>query len=107
MGYEFRLSQSEDFDESHAFECGRVGPLDPKCEELKRRLTAALIAADPKLKVSEIPHEKIAEFQKIAIEEARRRFRYVQLNAPGKESGIEIMLFDHSAVVRIPLWHGG
>src|SRR5687767_5546470 len=107
MGYEFRLSESEDVNEAHAFECGRVGPVDPECEELKGRIAAALIAANPNLTIRQIEYDEIAAFQKITIEEARTRWRSVELNGPDKGNGIQITLFDHSAVVRIPLWHGG
>ena len=107
MGYEFRLAKSEDVDEALAFEWGRVGPVDPKCEELKQRIASALVAANPKLSVFQIPYERIAAVQKITIEEARSRYRYVELNCPAQGNGIQIVLFDYSAVVRIPLWHGG
>jgi hypothetical protein len=82
-------------------------PRDPACEELKRRTTAALVAANPKLSVSQIQYEEIAAFQKITVEEARTRYRYVELNGPENGNGIQIVLFDRSAAVRVPLWHAG
>ena len=107
MGYEFRLARAEDVHEELTFEFGGAGPVEPECEELKRRTAAALVAANPQLWIFAIQYEEIAAFEKITVEEARRRYRYVELNGREKGNGIQIVLFDRSAVVRVPWWHAG
>jgi hypothetical protein len=57
--------------------------------------------------VFKLQYKKIAAFEKITIGEARKRYRYVELNGPDRGNGIQITLYDRSATVTVPLWHGG
>src|SRR5687767_11392339 len=108
MGYEFRLSNNPELDETLApYFGGVVSAADPEREELKQRTAAALMAANPQLTVFQMRYEEIAVFEKISMEEARKRYRYVELNGPEGGSGIQITLHDNSAAVTVPFWHEG
>jgi hypothetical protein len=48
----------------------------------KQAIADALMKVDPALEVFQFGFEEIAKFLKIAIEEARLRFRHIQLNGP-------------------------
>jgi hypothetical protein len=85
-----------------------VSPLDPQKEALKRKVAEALIACNPKLEIFEFGYEEIAKFQKITVEEARLKYRHLELNGPDEDSnGIQITLFDDEASVTVPYWHEG
>src|SRR5215510_10718630 len=79
------------------------GPLDSQKEAMKRRVAAALIAADKSLKPFEFDYKKIAKTLKISAEQARHRMRHIELNDDA--TGIQIMLFDDEAAVTVPYWH--
>lgn len=81
-------------------------PPDPEKEALKRRVADALIAHNPKLEVFQLDHEAIAKFDNITVEEARLKYRYLELNGPEDDTkGIQITLFDDEASVTVPYWH--
>jgi hypothetical protein len=48
----------------------------------KRVIVDALMKADPSLEVFQFGFEEIAKFQKISVEEAKLRFRHMELNGP-------------------------
>ena len=90
---------SEEFDDS---------PPDPPKEALKRRVADALIAHNPKLEIFKFGYEEIAKFEKITVEQARLKYRHLELNGPEEGSdGIQITLFDDEASVTVPFWHEG
>ena len=50
----------------------------------------------------------IAKLQKITVEQARLKYRYLELNGLEEDSnGIRITLFDDEASVTVPFWHEG
>ena len=112
MSYDFRLFKrrpgedpyvtaqrdSEEFPDS---------PPDPQKEALKRRVADALIAHNSKLEVFQFGYEEIAKFQKITVEQARLKYRHLELNGPEDGNGIQIELFDDEASVTVPFWHEG
>lgn len=84
------------------------GPRDPAKEAAKRKVADALKAFDPALDEHVFDHDEIAKLHKMPVEEAYRRFRYIELSdvAPGG-SGAQVTLFDDTASVTIPYWHEG
>jgi hypothetical protein len=81
---------------------------DPQKEALKRRVATALIAHNPQLKVFEFDYAAVAKSQKISEEQARIRFRHLELNGPEENcNGVQITLFDDEASVTVPFWHEG
>src|SRR5579863_3739463 len=63
------------------------------------------MAHNPQLKVFQFGYEEIARFEKISIDEARLKYRHLELNGPEGGSGIQIMLFDDEASLTVPFWH--
>jgi hypothetical protein len=82
------------------------GPIDPAIEDRKRAIAAALIQADPTLRISAFEFAEIAALQGVSETEARRANRHLELDA-GLESrtGIQITLFDDTAALTVPYWH--
>lgn len=82
-------------------------PPDPQKEALKRRVADALIAHNPELEIFQFGYEEIAKYDKITVEEARLKYRHLELNGPEDGNGIQITLFDDEATVTVPFWHEG
>ena len=82
-------------------------PPDSKKETLKRKLAEKLIQQNSGLQMRPLPHERIAQFEKISTEEARRKYRQVELEMPESGNGIQITLNDDEASVMLPFWHDG
>ena len=116
MSYDFRLflpqpgldplvaAQSESDEESEEI---NPGPPVPAKETRKRAIAVALKKADPSLEAFRFRFEEIATFQKIGVEEAKLRFRHMELNGPEDGPGIQITLFDDGASLTVPYWHRG
>jgi hypothetical protein len=80
---------------------------DSSKEALKARLASALTRSNPALKVFEFGFAEIAEQLGITVDEARVRFRHLELNGAEDGYGIQITLFDDVATVTVPYWHAG
>ena len=81
------------------------GPPVPEKEARKARLAGALMKASPQLSVFEFSYSSIAARQHITEEEARTRYRHIELNGPEDGRGIQITLSDDTAEITIPYWH--
>jgi len=113
MSYDFVLFKPRD-DEDPLVTAQRdsqgfsSSPPDPQKEALKRRVADALINHDPKLAVFEFRYDQIAKLEKTSVEEARLKYRHLELNGPEDDGkGIQITLFDDEASVTVPFWHAG
>src|SRR5215472_5352050 len=73
------------------------GPIDPKKEEFKRRLAAALMARHPSLRLAQPDFAARARLHSIDVAEAKRRFRNLELN--DDRHSVQILLFDDTAGV--------
>ncbi len=113
MSYDFRLFKRRAGEDPHVtaqrdFEEFAATPPDPQKEALKRRVAYALIAHNPKLEVFQFDYDEIARHEKIPVEQARLKYRHLELNGPEEDSsGIQITLFDDDASVTVPFWHKG
>jgi hypothetical protein len=112
MSYDFRLCLPKDgksLEEIATTDVEEENITDPVSdkEERKRRIAAALIGKNPALEPFAFGFEEIAKFEKITIEEAKKKHRHVELNGPDNGNGIQIMLFDDEASVTVPYWHQG
>ena len=113
MSYDFRLFKRRAGEDPHVTakrnaEESTTTPADPQKEALKRRVADALIAHNPKLEVFQFNYDAIAKHEKISVEQARLRYRHLELNGPEEDSdGIQITLFDDDASVTVPFWHEG
>ena len=77
---------------------------DPAVEARKRALADALCAADPTLTASTPDHEAIAGYEGITADEARRRYRQLEVYGPPDGHGILVTLHDDWVCLEMP--HG-
>src|SRR5208337_2538171 len=110
MSYDFRLfrRRADEAPNVTAARCSSgfpATPPDQQKESLKRRVAEALIAQHPHLRVCQFSYDKIAQFEQISVEEARRRHRHVEINGPEGGNGIQVILRDDEATVTVPLGH--
>jgi len=110
MSYDFRLclpQPGRSRKEIATAEAEDVGVTEsiPTNEERKQRVARALIARNPALKPFSFGFEEIAKFEKISVQEARKKYRHIELNGAEGGNGIQIMLFDDEAAVTVPYWH--
>ena len=112
MSYDFRLClpqvgrSREEIATADAEDRGITDPVPAK-EERKGRVSAALTAHNPALERFVFGFDKIAEFEKISVDEAKKKHRHIELNGPEGGNGIQVMLFDDDASVTVPYWHHG
>ena len=116
MSYDFRLfqpqpgvdsldtAQAESEDESEEI---NVGPKVPAKELRKQSVAAALVKANPSLKVFGFAFEKLAKSEGISVESAQACYRHIELNGPENGNGIQITIFDDTATITVPYWHKG
>ena len=108
MSYDIYLLSPEDADEPEsAVErlAEPAGPGDAAQEVRKKRLAEALVAENPALEIFEFDHQAIAAELKTTVEEARRTYSHIEVNAP--KTGIQITIFANAATVTVPYWHAG
>ena len=111
MSYDFKLFKrraGEDvLDTARAdTDCFSMSQPDPQKEALKRKVADALINQHSKLQVFPFDYDAVAKSQKISVEDARLKFRYLELNGPMENcSGIQITLYDDEAAVTVAFWH--
>ena len=82
------------------------GPSDPAKETEKRRLATALMQFDPGLSIAAFDFANMAALEGIDENEARRRYRHLELNSDDY-SGIQITVWDDAAEISFPYWHSG
>lgn len=110
MSYDFRLclprpgrSRAE-IATADADDVGITEPV-PVNEERKRRVAQALITRNPAFRPFAFGFEEISKLEKITVEEARKKYRHIELNGAEGGNGIQVMLFDYEAAVTVPYWH--
>jgi hypothetical protein len=74
--------------------------LDPATESRKRKLADLLLRMKPVFREFSIRFDEIAEFENITVEEARRKYRYIEINGPG----IQFTIFDR--YIRVSVYWG-
>jgi len=114
MSYDFRLflpqpgveplvtAQIEPDEESDDI---NPGPPVTAKETRKRAIADALMETDPVFEVFQFGLEEIAKFQNISVDEAKVRWRHMELNGPEDGPGIQITLLDDGALLTVPYWH--
>jgi hypothetical protein len=112
MSYDFRLclpQQGKTLEEIALADSEEIGAgePDPVKEERKRIITEALVAKNPDFEPFALGFEQIAASQGITVEDAKKKFRYIELNGPEDGNGIQVTLFDDEASVTVPYWHKG
>jgi len=82
-----------------------LGLPHPHKEARKTQLMRALRLETPTLQPFEFGYSEIAQMNGISEEEARIRYRHIELNGAEDGNGIQITLYDDGADVTIPYWH--
>jgi hypothetical protein len=77
----------------------------PEREALKKHLAAKLIEKHPELELFEFDYKEIAHTLGTSEEEAKLRWRHIELNSPEDGDGIQITIHDDNASISIPYWH--
>ena len=67
----------------------------------------ALIKLNPKLEIFPFGFQELAEMEGISEDEAKIKFRHLELNGADDGNGIQITLYDDAADVTVPYWHSG
>ena len=112
MSYDFRLClpqagrSREEIATADEEDLGITDPVPAK-EERKQRISAALTARNPALEPFTFGFDEIADLEKITVEEAKKKYRHIEMNGPEGSNGIQITLFDDEASVTVPYWHQG
>ena len=112
MSYDFRLClpragrSREEIAYADAEDLGGTDPVLAK-EERKKRVADALMAQNSALKPFVFGFEAIAKFEKITVEEVKKKHRHIELNGSEEGNGIQITLFDDEVSVTVPYWHQG
>ncbi len=70
---------------------------DPAAETRKRRLADILLKMKPDFEEFHIQYEEIAAIDRISLDEARRKYRYIEINGPG----IQFTVFDQHVAVGV------
>jgi hypothetical protein len=83
-----------------AAEEGSAAP-EPAILERNRRMADSLLALNPAYSEFEFKYEAIAEQSGISVEEARARYRHIELM---DEGGLQVILYDHHASINFPYW---
>ncbi len=82
------------------------GPIDARREAWKRRLRDALRAHEPQFKQFAFDWSEIARAASISEEEARVRYRHIELNLPDDDpTGILVTICDYDVFITVPYWH--
>lgn len=94
----------EDDEESEEI---NIGSPVPEKEQRKRALAQVLINLNPKLEIFEFGFNELAEMDGITENEAREKYRHLELNGAEDGNGIQITLLDDTADITVPYWHEG
>ena len=69
------------------------------------RITAALMEHNPRLERVKFDYTKIAESQKISVDEAHLRYQHAELNPPEGDLAVQLTVYDDHVSISIPYWY--
>jgi len=81
------------------------GPGNPEKEARKQRLLGLLLRDNPDVQPFQFNYAVIAAQDGISEDEARIRYRHIELNGPDDGNGVQITLYDDTADITVPYWH--
>jgi hypothetical protein len=94
-----RVSRAEE-------EEGTARPPSAESELRKEELAAALLERFPELERFAFDYAEIARMYELSEDEARARYRHIELNTPEGANPIQLVLEDGYAYASVPYWHG-
>ena len=116
MSYDFYLFKPktgvdpiETVDELFSEESEEINPALPQPEKEARKpsLADALIRLNPQLEVFPFDFQELARIDGISEDEAKIKYRHLELNGAENGNGIQITLNDVSTEITVPYWHSG
>jgi hypothetical protein len=116
MGYDFysfRVPAGEDpmtiADRLLGEDEGELAPhaSSPEIEAKKEAMANAILEKNPQMTRFQLRHDEIAKMENTSIDEARRKYRYIEINPPDDGNGVQVHLYDAYATVSVPYWHQG
>jgi hypothetical protein len=112
MSYDFRLylpKEGKTHLEIATTEEEAIGITDPvpEKEARKKRVASSLAAINHSFKPFSFGFKEIAQFDGITIEEAKKKYRHIEMNGPEDGNGIQILLEDDRASITVPYFHKG
>lgn len=115
MSYDLHIASRESIEN----ELAAVDEYDPEAEVLnpgrpvaeieakKRELADRIRSANPQLQPFEFDFREVAEFLGSSEEEARLRYRHIELNGADDGNGIQVTIYDDHVGITVPYWHSG
>ena len=109
--YLFERKPGENTDEAikliFSEEANEINPGLPDVQKERRKqyLASKLIEKNANLEVFQFGYQEIASLESITEEEARIKYRHLELNGREDGNGIQITLFDDSVTITVPYWH--
>lgn len=86
-------------------ESDEAAPTDPSVERFKAQIAASILADLPRMTQFEFDHADIAAMLQCTEDEARRRFRHIELNQD--DTGAQITIYDEQISMSLPYGHEG
>nr|WP_319395939.1 hypothetical protein [uncultured Desulfobacter sp.] len=83
------------------------GPPDEASEAKKKRIANSLISFNNDFEIFCFGFDEIAKIENISIEDAKIKYRHLEINESDDGNGIQITVYDNSATVTVPYWHTG
>ena len=78
--------------------------LDLDLESRKRRLADCFLRLKPSYSEFQVDYAAIANYENIKIDEARRKYRYIELNGSDDPPEAQVVISDRYVVIH---WHSG
>ncbi len=85
----------------------RSDQISQEQEAMKEKIANALMLSNPRLERFMLDYEEIAKFEKISIDEARRKYTHIELNPPEGDNAIQITIETDHVSVTTPYWYEG
>lgn len=82
-----------------------ASPTETQKETRKRQIADALLSRIPTLQTYQFPYHQIASFERISPEQARDKYRHLELSSPDGGNGLLVTLGEDEASVCLPFWH--
>ena len=83
------------------------GPPDEATEEKKKIVANSLLSFNNDLEIFQFGFDEIAKIENISIDDAKIKYRHLEINGPDDGNGIQITIYDKSASLTVPYWHTG
>lgn len=85
----------------------KVIPPEPQKELRKKKVAEALVSHDPSLNIFGFDYSEISKVTHLSEEEAKLKYRNIEVNTPDDGPGIQIELNDDHFSLTVPYWHTG